>query len=310
MRRQVNLSTSFLIALGLLLAAASPGRARPAPPTGASCSACIVVDDAGKALWSRAPGEALPNASTTKIATALVVVRAADLDEQVTVSEGAAAAGGGGLDLVAGDVYSVGDLLHALLMTSSNDAAAALAEHVSGTQDAFVAEMNDLLDELGARDTTFLTPHGLDTPGHAASARDLALLGARLLEHPVLAATVATEETTVEGSPGPQELVNTNLLLDAYEGAVGIKTGETALAGQVLVGAAERRGELVVAVAMHSSDAASDVAALLDYGFAEVARAERDDHVSAQAVERAAAALDAAFDSLFARLLTGDAGAG
>lgn len=278
--------------------------ARVAPPEEVSCTACLVVAE-DRTLWARAASEALPNASTTKMATALVVRRSTDLAEEVTVSESAAATGGGGLDLLLGDTYSVEALLHALLMTSSNDAAAALAEHVAGSQEAFVAEMNDLLDELGATDTTFVTPHGLDTPGHEASARDLATLGERLLADPVLAAIVATEETTVGGSRGPQELVNTNLLLEGYRGAVGVKTGETALAGQALVGAAERGGELVIAVAMQSTDAAGDAEALLDFGFAKLERAERDDHFTAAVVEQVAVSVDAAFDSLFSGLLAG-----
>ena len=310
-RKQVNLSTSLLAALLSLVFLVAPVRAAPlAPPEEVSCTACVVVHDDNTILWARAAGEALPNASTTKMATALVVRRDAALDEQVTVSEAAAATGGGGLDLLPGDVYSVAALLHALLMTSSNDAAVALAEHVAGTQEAFVAEMNELVGELGARDTTFVTPHGLDTSGHAASPRDLALVGARLLDDPVLAAIVATETTAVSGSRGPQELVNTNLLLDGYRGALGIKTGETALAGQVLVGAAERRGRLVVAVAMQSSDAAADAADLLDYGFARVARAARDDHFSAAVVDQASAALDEGFDSVFSVLLAGELGVG
>ena len=230
-----------------------------------------MIDVTGRTLWARSPHAARPNASTTKMVTALVTVRSVGLDEKVTVSPAAAATGGGGVDLIAGERYTVEDLLHALLMTSSNDSAVALAEHVAGSEAAFVEEMNALLEELGARDTTFVTSHGLDTPGHAASALDLATIGVEVLREPVLARIVATAQTTIGGSSGPQRIENTNLLLESYRGAVGIKTGMTSLAGQVLVAAARRDGYLVVAVAMGSGDAAADGRALLDFGFEAIA---------------------------------------
>ena len=230
----------------------------------------MVVDDEGRTLWARAPHTGLPNASTTKMVTALLVVSEAPLDEQVTVSAEAAATGGGGLDLLPGDTYSVEALLYALLLSSSNDAAVALAEHVSGSEAVFVDEMNRYRERMGAEDTSFTTPHGLDAPGHVASPADLAEIGFEVLDDPVLAEIVATSEATVEGSSGPQFLENRNLLLEGYQGALGIKTGMTSLAGDVLVAAAKRRGNVVVAVAMRSLDAAADARALLDYAFARL----------------------------------------
>ena len=291
----------------VLLLVASPAAGRPGPPEEVSCSACIVVDESGDALWARAAHEPLPNASTTKMVTALVVVRRAELADEVTVSTEAAGTGGGGLDLIAGDRYSVADLLQALLMTSSNDAAAALAEHVSGSQEAFVAEMNELLVSMGGSDSTFVTPHGLDTRGHAASAADLALVGAELLEEPVLARIVAQRSATIAGSRGPQTLENTNLLLEGYSGALGIKTGSTALAGEVLVGAAERGQETIVAVAMHAVDAVDDVARLLDFGFARAAaEVRRIDIPAAPSVDVAEDAVFDALETVFQRVLDGE----
>ena len=226
-----------------------------------------MVDEQGRSLWARSPHASLPNASTTKMVTALVTVRSVDLDDKVTVSSYAGATGGGGVDLVAGERYTVDALLHALLMTSSNDAAVALAEHVAGSEPAFVDEMNGLLEELGAENTTFVTPHGLDAPGHLASASDLATIGLEVLEEPALARIVATPRATIHGSQGTRSLENTNALLETYRGAVGIKTGMTSLAGEVLVAAARRDEHLVVAVAMGSTDAAEDGRALLDFGF-------------------------------------------
>lgn len=107
------------------------------------------------------------------MATALLVARADVLEDDTTISAHAAATGGGGLDLSPGDTYDVRDLLVALLLSSSNEAAVALAEHVAGTETRFVAEMNELRDDLGLGDTRFETPHGLDVRGHYSSPRDL-----------------------------------------------------------------------------------------------------------------------------------------
>lgn len=237
-----------------------------------TCEACIVVDDEGRVLFARRPDARLPIASTTKMVTALVVVDRADLDDRVAVSATAAATGGGGLDLRAGDVYRVEDLLQALLLTSSNDAAVVLAEHVGGSEGAFVAEMNEAAERLGADGTAFVTSHGLDAPGHYSTARDLADIAAALLADPVLANIVATPSVSIAGPRGTILLDNRNSLLESYRGAVGVKTGYTLGAGNVLVGAASRRGRVVISVAMDSVNATVDSQLLLDLGFARLRR--------------------------------------
>lgn len=207
------------------------------------------------------------------MATALVAIEEAELDESAVVSSSAASIGAGGLDLGAGQRYSVEALLYIMLLTSSNDAAEALAEHVAGNEAAFVAEMNALVKRLDLADTHFVTPHGLDQTGHVSSAYDLAVLGSAVLDNPVLARIVGSSRAQVTGSGGTVALQNRNLLLDSYIGATGIKTGFTSGAGNVLVASAEREGRRLVAVAMGSADAAADAAALLDFGFARLARA-------------------------------------
>jgi serine-type D-Ala-D-Ala carboxypeptidase (penicillin-binding protein 5/6) len=202
----------------------------------------------------------------------LVTVETADLDDEVAVSATAAATGGGGLDLREGDVFSVEELLYGLLLSSSNDAAVALAEHVSGSEEAFVTVMNRRAQRLGADGTRFVTAHGLDASGHFSTARDLSLIGRRLLANPVLARVVRTPRTVITDGGEQVELENRNLLLETYPGAVGIKTGYTAAAGNVLVGAARRKDRTVVAVAMGAVDPTADTRALLDYGFARLAR--------------------------------------
>jgi D-alanyl-D-alanine carboxypeptidase (penicillin-binding protein 5/6) len=236
-----------------------------------TCTACVVVDDTGRELFARAASQLLPNASTTKMTTALVVRRAAEPTESVVISARAAATGGGGLDLRPGEIYSVEALLFALLLDSSNDAAVALAEHVSGSHEAFVAEMNEIAGELGATDTSYVTAHGLDMPGHGSSARDLAAIADQLLADPLLARIVASPHARIEGRGGVLTVENRNLLLEGYPGATGVKTGFTAGAGNVLVASAERDGRRIIAVAMHSVDAATDAAALLDFGWQQLA---------------------------------------
>ena len=237
-------------------------------PTEVSCRACLVIDDSGRVLWAREAGVRLPNASTTKMATALLVRSAASLEETVTVSATAAATGGGGLDLGPGDVYTVEALLKAMLMTSSNDAAVALAEHVGPTLEAFMTRLDRLVRGLGAKDTSFVNPHGLDAPGHYSTAKDLATIGEALLADDVLADIVATSDDSIAGPGGTELLENRNPLLETFLGAIGIKTGQTLGAGTVLVAAATRGPRTIITVAMNSLDVAADTTRMLEYGFA------------------------------------------
>lgn len=241
----------------------------PRPPV--TCAACL-VGTGDDVIWGREIDSPRANASTTKMVTALVIARRGGLDEQVVVSGNAAAAGGGGLDLRPGDRFSVRELLYALLLTSSNDAAVALAEHVAGSEGAFVRAMNTFARGLEVRDSRFVTPHGLDAPGHYSTARDLARIALAVLRSPVLSDIVATRSASILGARGRVRLVNTNPLLESYPGAIGVKTGYTRGAGDVLVAAAVRSGRRLVAVAMGSQDASADAEALLDYGFEVLGR--------------------------------------
>ena len=259
--------------LALLPGPAAPGpgwrlaAAGPVPDPEVGCAACLVVDDRGRVLWARAAGERRSIASTTKMVTALVVRKETALDEEVTVSAAAEAVPEGKLSLRAGEIFNVQELLYGLLLNSSNDAAVALAEHSSGSVAGFVALMNEEAARLGAKDTHFATPHGLDAADHYSTASDLALIGAEVLEDPILAEIVGTADATIEGSERTVLLENTNLILETYPGAIGIKTGFTASAGNVLVAAAELEGRRAIAVALGSPDPFEDSRRLLDYGF-------------------------------------------
>jgi len=231
----------------------------------------------GDVIFGRAIDRQLPNASTTKMMTALVTLSEARMRDLVTVSPVAAALGGGGLDLQAGDVFSLRDLLYALLLDSSNEAAAALADHWTGGSGSFIRAMNKRARALGAENTLFANPHGLDQSGHYSSAADLVLIAQELLSMPSLAEIVATPRETIAVPGGTVTVENSNLLLDSYKGAIGVKTGRTLGAGEVLVAAAERGPHSLIAVVMRSIDATVDSRVLLDLGFEELrAQAQRE----------------------------------
>lgn len=223
----------------------------------------------GAVLEERNGGVPLPPASLTKIATALVVVERAGLNEPVTVD-----IDGGALSLETdstvmgvklGDALTVRDLLHGLLLRSGNDAAIELAEHVTGDEATFSDLMNQKVAELGLHDTQFTNPHGLDSPGLYSSALDMARLGAALLEVPVLAEIVRTKEYQPGWDRGPID--NLNLLLNNYPGAIGVKTGFTDIADQTIVAAAERDGRTIVVSILGTSFMYEEAVSLLDWAF-------------------------------------------
>jgi len=270
----------------------TPAGPRPPAPPEVGCEACVLIADSGERLFRRNAAAELPNASTTKMMTALLTVDAGVDGTEVRVSEAAATAGGGGLDLKPGEVWPVDSLLVALLLSSSNDAATALAEHVSGSQEAFVASMNQRARRMGLDHTAFVTPHGLDATGHYSSAADLAAIAAELLEDPLLRQMVAQTEATVEGPRGEVAIENRNLLLESYRGAIGVKTGYTQGAGNALVSAAVRHGRGLIAVVLRSADSFADSRALLDYGFAKLRRSvllRRGDRVGTVVLDPAGA---------------------
>ncbi len=212
--------------------------------------------------------------------TALVARAEVGLNETASVSSAAGSIGGGGLDLSPGDQMRVEDLLYAMLLSSSNEAAATLAEYVSGSQSAFVARMNRMARRRGLEDSHFVNPHGLDALGHYSSAADLAEIGAAVLADPVLADIVATPRATIQTPRGPSVETNRNVLLEGYARAIGIKTGRTLGAGNVLVAAAQRGRRTLIAVAMRATDAAEDAAAMLDFGFVAARRLDRPQPVT------------------------------
>jgi D-alanyl-D-alanine carboxypeptidase (penicillin-binding protein 5/6) len=247
------------------------------PPSLSSPAAVLEDLDGGQVLTSKASRARRPIASLTKIMTALIVLSRAEPEEIAVVSANAAATGGSSLGLVAGERIQVRQLLYALLMQSSNDAAVALAEHVSGSVGAFLGLMNGRAKALGMTDSFFTSPSGLDDRGYS-SARDLAIVTRTAFEHPLFERIVRTKFHDIPAPSGPpRRIQNRNILLWLYPGAIGGKTGFTTPAGHCLIAAADRDGVRLLAVALGSGgeDAGgvfNDGAALLNYGYAEFQR--------------------------------------
>jgi serine-type D-Ala-D-Ala carboxypeptidase (penicillin-binding protein 5/6) len=246
---------------------------RPAQLPEIRAEAAVLADlDTGQVLFARKPNERRPIASLTKIMTALLVGERTEPTDVVTVSDDAASgrlAGISSLGLVTGERIRVNELLYALLLQSANDAAVALAEHVSGSVDAFVDDMNARARHLGLSRTMFTSPNGLDDDGYS-SAGDLVRLTRAAYRGRGFASIVATRFHTVTSLDEPRRIVqNRNILLWLYPGAIGVKTGFTSAAGFCVVATAEREDMRLIAVVLGEPyEPFSDAAALLNYGFA------------------------------------------
>ncbi len=243
-----------------------------------SHAALLMEKSTGQILYAQNEHDALPPASVTKIMTVLLTMEAIDdgrisLEDMVTVSAYAAGMGGSQVFLAEGEQMSVDDLLKAVCVSSGNDAAVALAEHVAGVTELFVEQMNNRARQLGMQDTHFVNCTGLTAEGHVTSAHDIALMSRELLlHHPqVRNYTTIWMDTLRNGTFG---LSNTNKLIRFYEGATGLKTGFTQEAGYCISATAERDGMELIAVIMKGTTSDSrntDAKTLLNYGFSTYA---------------------------------------
>ena len=233
------------------------------PPQLTARAALLADARTGLILLEQNAHKRLPPASTTKIMTALIALEQGDLADVVTVPQMALATSQATMGLQPGEEVTLEDLLYGLLLVSANDAALTIAVHIGGSVEGFVALMNERAAALGLTDTHFVNPHGLDDPQHFTSAADLLTLTREALSNPDFARIVATPEATVAGRP----LVNTNQLLETYEGADGVKTGTTDAAGECLVASATREAGQAIVVVLGSNDRYADAEALLDFYF-------------------------------------------
>ena len=247
------------------------------PDLGLTCKSAVLMEaSTGRVLYAKAPDEALPPASVTKVMTLLLIME--DIDsgrlkyaDTVTASAYAASMGGSQIYLKEGERMTVEDLLKSVVIASANDAAVALAEHVAGSEEAFVARMNERAIELGMTSTHFENTNGLDdtVSNHVTSARDIAIMSRELIKHKrILEFSSTWMDTIRDGSFG---LTNTNRLVRFYNGATGLKTGSTSKARFCISATAERDGmELIcVIMAADTRDIRNEEAKkLLDWGYA------------------------------------------
>jgi len=247
------------------------------------CKSAVLMDAAtGTVLYESNSHTPLHPASVTKVMTMLLIMEAIaggriGWDDTVTASETAAAKGGSQIYLKVGEQMSVTDMVKSIAVSSANDCACAMAEHIAGSEESFVQQMNEKAAALGMQDTHFVNCTGLDdapeAAGHKTSAYDIALMSRELLvKHPDIKKFTTIWMDTVRG--GTFGLSNTNKLIRFYPGATGLKTGFTAAAGYCLSASAQRDGFELIAVVMGAESSATRFAAcksLLDYGFANYA---------------------------------------
>lgn len=226
-------------------------------------AAVLFENTTGTVLYAKNPHKKRAPASTTKILTAILALERGHLDDIVTVSRKAAGTTGSTARLYTGQKIRLEDLLHGLLLRSGNDAAVAIAEHIGGEERIFVDWMNRRAADLGAEQSHFRNPHGLDATGHVSTAYDLALLSRVALHYPLFGEIVRKQSYDYQGTTWQ----NTNKLLWRFEGIEGIKTGTTSRAGYCLVAAASQNGMQLISVVLGSRDRWNDSSRLLEYGF-------------------------------------------
>ncbi len=282
---------SLILAAAMLLPCCLTAHA--AGPEIAAPNAILMDVATGTVLFEKNADEKRPPASVTKVMTLLLVMEALDSgrigwDDVVTASEAAAAKGGSQVYLEPGEQMTMDEMLKSVVVSSANDCATALAEHIAGSEAAFVELMNRRAAELGMNNTHFVNCTGLDDGENAAehltTARDIAIMSRALLKHSAIKKYTTIWMDTVRG--GKFGLSNTNKLVRFYAGTTGLKTGYTSKAGHCISASAERDGIELIAVVLHcasSPERFQSAKALLDYGFANYAlvRAETDDALEA-----------------------------
>ncbi len=246
----------------------APVRLLDRPPPEIGAAAAVVLDEASLGvLYDHYAHERRAPASLTKIATAILAAERGDLEEVVSIDvDGLNMGRSTVMGLIPGDEFTLRDLLYGLMLPSGNDAALAIARHISGSEVAFAEEMTALAWRLGLTDSTFTNPHGLGGTNHRTTAYDLAVLSRYLMTFPDLAEIVAARSWTAEGSR-TISMWTLNSLLHTYPGADGLKTGYTRRAGPTIAVSAVRDGHRLYVVVLDSPTREADAAALLDWAF-------------------------------------------
>lgn len=240
-----------------------------------SAPSAILMDyETGNILFEKNPHEVRPCASITKVMTLCLIFEAIEsgkltYDTVITTSPYAASMGGSDIWLVEGEQMSANDMIKAIVVASANDAAVAMAEHICGSEESFVSEMNKKAQELGMKETVFKNCNGLDEDGHVTSAYDVAIMSRELMKYKDIFNYTSIWLDYLRD--GATQIVNTNKLLKSYDGITGLKTGTTSQAGACISATAQRNDLNLIAVilgAPTTTERFDDAAALLDYGFA------------------------------------------
>jgi len=239
-------------------------------------SAILMEADTGTILYEKNPDEKLPPASITKVMTLLLIMEAIErgeikLTDKVRTSERAASMGGSQIFLQPGEEMTVEDMIKGIAIASGNDASVAMAEHLAGTEEAFVNRMNQRARELGMNNTHFVNSNGLPATDHYTTARDIAIMSRELLKHDLITKYTGTYQDYLrKDTANPFWLVNTNRLVRFYEGVDGLKTGYTAEAKYCLTATAKRNNMRIIAVVMGEPDVKtrnSEISTMFNYAF-------------------------------------------
>lgn len=230
---------------------------------------CLINVNSKEIICGKNEDVKLPMASTTKILTAVVALEKMDINKVITVDKTAVGVEGSSIYLKQNEQISVKDLLYGLMLRSGNDSAVALAVACSGSVENFAKEMNEKAKSIGANNSSFTNPHGLDDENHFTTAKDLALITAYALQNPTFKEIVSTKMHTVAATNVSETryFKNKNKMLSTFEGAIGVKTGYTKKTGRCLVSAAERDGTTLACVVLSCPDMWNDSARILEFGF-------------------------------------------
>lgn len=231
-------------------------------------SAAILIEtESGRVLFGKSQHEKRAMASTTKTMTAIVALENGNLEDIVKVSPYATSIRGSSAYISSGQEYKLEDLLYGMMLVSGNDAATAIAEHISGSVKEFAKLMTQKAFEIGLTDTCYKNPHGLDAPGHYTTAYDLAMIARFGYKNPKFEKIITSKQWVMPKGDRDYTINNINRLLYEYDGANGVKTGYTGKAGRCLIASAKRDGMHLISVLLNSSNRWHESKQLLDYGF-------------------------------------------
>ena len=279
MRRFTSIVLAMIMVIMSLSTTAFADDKKVQEPINISSKTAILMDvGSGQILFEKNPHEKLPPASVTKVMTMLLIVEALDsgkikLDDEVQISERASEMGGSQIFLEPGETQKVDDLLKGIAVASANDACVAMAEYVGGSEEEFVAMMNNKAKQLGMNDTNFSNTNGLPIENHYTSAHDIAIMSRELLKHDKITKYLTTwmDQIVVGKKKTTIGLANTNKMIKHYQGATGVKTGFTQEAKYCLSASAKRGETHLVAVTLGApttQERFKDSSSLLSYGFA------------------------------------------